>query len=60
MLPLKDGARLSTLTEFLQAVLLPTFDVVLSYDLGNGIRVERGAQLFEKWPSLHDGQSATS
>ncbi len=46
--------RLGSLTEFLMAVLLPRFDVVLSYDLGNGIRVEKGAELFSTWPALKE------
>ena len=33
-------------------MLLPRFDVVLSYDLGNGIRVEKGGEIFSKWPQL--------
>lgn len=44
--------HLGSLTEFLLAVLLPRFDVVLSYDIGNGIRVEKGGEIFSKWPQL--------
>ena len=44
--------HLGTLAEFLQEVLLPRFDVVLSYDIGNGIRVEKGGEIFSKWPAL--------
>ena len=47
-------ARLSSLTEFLMEVLLPRFDVVLSYDLGNGIRVEKGGEIFSSWPALKE------
>jgi hypothetical protein len=47
-------ARLSNLTEFLMAVLLPRFDVVLSYDLGNGIRIEKGGEIFSSWPALKE------
>ncbi len=46
--------RLSSFTEFLMAVLLPRFDVVLSYDLGNGIRVEKGGEIFSSWPALKE------
>ena len=53
LLPLKKGAKLGSLTDFLQDVLLERFDVVLSYDLGQGIRVERGGEIFSKWPSLN-------
>ena len=41
-------ARISSFAEFLMAVLLPRFDVVLSYDLGNGIRVEKGGEIFSR------------
>lgn len=44
--------RLGTLTDFLLQVLLPRFDVVLSYDIGNGIRVEKGGEIFSRWPQL--------
>jgi hypothetical protein len=52
LVPLGKTARIGSLTEFLLQVLLPRFDVVLSYDLGNGIRVERGGEIFSKWPQL--------
>src|SRR5262249_26589435 len=29
-------------------------DVLLSYDLGNGIRVEKGGETFSQWPGLKD------
>lgn len=43
--------RIGSLQELLFEVLLSRFDVVLSYDLGNGIRVERGGATFARWPS---------
>jgi hypothetical protein len=43
--------RVGSLRELLFEVLLSRFDVVLSYDLGNGIRIERGGAIFAKWPS---------
>ena len=46
--------RLGGLGEFLLEVLMPRFDVVLSYDLGNGIRVEKGGPIFSTWPALKD------
>ena len=52
LVPSGKTARLGTLTDFLLQVLLPRFDVVLSYDLGNGVRVERGGEIFSKWPQL--------
>jgi hypothetical protein len=54
LLPLREKTALGTLTDFLLQVLLPRFDVVLSYDLGNGIRVEKGGELFSQWPRLRD------
>lgn len=47
-------ARLGSLVEFLSEVLLPRFDVVLTYDLGGGVEVERGKKIFATWPSLKD------
>ena len=44
--------HLGGLTDFLLQVLLPRFDVVLSYDIGNGIRVEKGGEIFSRWPQL--------
>ena len=49
-------AHFGALPDFLLEVLLCRFDVVLSYDLGNGIRVEKGAELFSKWPGLQESQ----
>jgi hypothetical protein len=50
-------ARLADLRTFLLDVLLPRFDVVLSYDLGNGIRVEKGGRIFSSWPTVKDAPS---
>jgi ATPase family associated with various cellular activities (AAA) len=57
LIPGGDSPRIGTLSEFLLSCLLPRFDVVLSYDLGNGIRVEKGGEIFSKWPQLQ--QDAT-
>ncbi|SHI73541.1 ATPase family associated with various cellular activities (AAA) [Rubritalea squalenifaciens DSM 18772] len=55
IVPRPDGSlRLGNLSEFLMRALLPRFDVVLSYDLGFGMRVERGGEVFSEWPSLGD------
>ncbi|MGJ8696075.1 MAG: ATP-binding protein [Verrucomicrobiaceae bacterium] len=48
LLHLKEP-RLGTLGDFLSEVLVPRFEVVLSYDLGAGIKVERGRGEFAKW-----------
>ena len=56
LLPLGAGKpTLGSLTEFLGKVLLPRFDVVLSYDLGNGLRVEHGGEAFAQWPASQQG-----
>jgi hypothetical protein len=44
--------HLGSLSEFLLQGLLPRFDVVLSYDIGNGIRVEKGGDIFSRWPQI--------
>ena len=56
ILPLKDGPRLGNLTDYLVEVLLQSFDVVLSYDLGNGIRVLKGGETLMEWPSYKERQ----
>jgi ATPase family associated with various cellular activities (AAA) len=45
-------ASLGSITDYITRVLLPTFDVVLSYDAGHGIRVEKGGEVFQQWPTL--------
>lgn len=51
LLPLSGGGRLGRLTEYLEAVLLGPFDVVLSLDSGHGLRIEKGRETFHQWPS---------
>ena len=57
LLPVGGGGKpvLGSLTDFLGKVLLPRFDVVLSYDLGNGLRVEHGGEAFSQWPAAQAG-----
>ena len=52
LIPVGTAGRIGTLTDFLLQVMLPRFDVVFSYDLGNGIRVEKGGDVFSKWPQM--------
>jgi hypothetical protein len=54
VLPLPSGTELGSLSEFLLKVLMPRFDVVLSYDLGNGIRIDKGGEHFSQWPALKE------
>ena len=56
VLPGPPAARFGALPDFLLSVLLAKFDVVLSYDLGNGIRVEKGPETFSKWPHFQESQ----
>src|SRR5712692_4653153 len=60
LVPVGPAPRLACLTEFLCEVLLSRFDVVLSYDLRNGIRVERGGEIFSKWPQMQRDASFPS
>ena len=41
--------RLVNLPRWLEEELLAGFDVVFAYDLGNGLRVARGAEVVEQW-----------
>jgi hypothetical protein len=43
------GTRLVSLAGYLENDLLAGFKVVLSYDLGNGLTIERGGELVGKW-----------
>ena len=43
------GERLVNLADFLENTLLKSFGVVLTYDLGNGLSIERGGELVDKW-----------
>jgi hypothetical protein len=56
VLPGPPATRLGALSDFLLGGLLARFDVVLSYDLGNGIRIEKGAEVFSKWPHFQESQ----
>ena len=56
VLPAPPAPRLGGLSDFLLGVLLPRFDVVLSYDVGNGIRVDKGGEIFSKWPHFQESQ----
>src|SRR5215212_4907560 len=53
---LRSGEKpaLGTLYEFLTRVMMPRFDVILSYDLGNGVRVERGGEIVTRWPAFKE------
>ncbi|MCC6428233.1 MAG: AAA family ATPase [Phycisphaerales bacterium] len=57
ILPLPTGPELGSLNDFLLRILLPRFDVVLSYDLAAGIRVEKGGEIASNWPTFKQTQS---
>ena len=54
LLPLGVQSELGSITDFLGRVLMPKFDVILSYDIGSGIRIEKGGDHFSKWPGLKE------
>ncbi len=45
----QKGVRLVNLAGYLEDDLLAGFKVVLSYDLGHGLAIERGGEFIEKW-----------
>lgn len=49
-----EPPRLDSLEVFLKESLLAKFDVILSYDVGNGIRVDKGGDTFAQWPTWKD------
>jgi len=53
----RQGAENGLLTDYLEKVLMPGFDVILQYDLAHGLRVEQGGDRFAEWPSAAKGQS---
>src|SRR5258708_4857842 len=52
LLGTSDGTSSGGLIDFLKEVLMPQFDVILLYDLGNGLRVDRGGEKFKEWPPI--------
>jgi hypothetical protein len=54
VLPIGEKPALGSLYAFLTRVLMPRFDIILSYDLGNGVRIEKGAELVTKWPGFKE------
>ena len=45
---------LGSLYDFLRKVMMPRFDIILTYDLGNGIRIDKGAEIVTSWPALKE------
>ncbi|MBK1834541.1 ATP-binding protein [Roseibacillus ishigakijimensis] len=48
------GEHLGPLRDFLKEVLLPRFEIILIYSLGEGLQVLRGSEQFEKWAGSRD------
>ncbi len=48
------AGRLVSLTRYLDAQLLTSFDVVFLYDAGNGLTVLRGQERLKDWPALKE------
>ncbi len=53
-----DEARLGSLLDYLREEQLEKFDVILTYDLGEGLRVNAaGEKIFSQWPSSRSGSA---
>lgn len=48
-LPEREKSDFVTLGDLIGQCIVPRYNVILTYDIGNGLRVERGAELFAKW-----------
>ena len=57
LFPGPGGEDFVSLPELIQEQIIPRFDVVLSYDIGNGLRVERGREIFGKWNERPENSS---
>lgn len=56
-----DGElRFVALRKFLEETLFSPFEVVVFYDRGKGLRVEKGADLFQKWLRVFDSFQGTA
>ena len=44
-----ENSEFGNLTDFTQQVLLPRFDIIITYDMGYGLRVDRGVEIISKW-----------
>ena len=56
LLPAGAGtpAAIGSLSDFFLSVLMHRFDVVFSFDIGNGLRIEKGGEQFSKWPGFKE------
>ena len=55
---LPDGGQaakgIGSIQDFFLAALMHRFDVVFSFDIGNGMRVDKGGEQFAKWPGFRE------
>ena len=49
-----EKKELGDLKDFLLRVLMSNFDVVLSYGIGDGLRLEKGHAIFSNWPTFKE------
>lgn len=54
VLPKGETESIGTLNEFLRDILMPRFDVILTYDLGNGVRIDKGGERLAQWPAFKE------
>lgn len=52
--------ELGNISDFIMESLIPRFEVVITYDLGFGLRVERGSNIFSKWPTYAENPQLPS
>ena len=52
--PPNESPSLGNLADFIQKLLLPRFDVIITFDMGFGLRVDRGSDVFSKWKTYAD------
>jgi len=54
LMPTASSESTGSLDEFLHLTLLKPFDVVLTYDLGYGVRIAKGGDIVSDWPAWKD------
>jgi len=55
--PSDKKPELGNLTDFVQKILLPRFDIIITFDMGFGLRVDRGSDIFSEWKTYADAPS---
>ncbi len=54
ILTVGEKRTLGSLYDFLTRVMMSRFDVILTYDLGNGVRIEKGGEIVTRWPGYKE------